>query len=181
MDDVRLLDAYWQASPNADARPKDCVIDTIVIHSISLPAGNFGHNIIARLFTNRLPASTHSSMVAAAKVQVSAHCLIDRVGGLTQFVAVDRRAWHAGHSSFDGRERVNDFSVGIELEGTDDCPYSPAQYLQLARVCRWLQNHYPSITDQRIVSHAYIAPYRKTDPGPAFDWHWFSAALAHAE
>lgn len=181
MKDGRFLDARWLASPNADARPSGCVIDTIIIHGISLPAGTFGHGMIARLFINQLPASIHPSMMAAANMQVSAHFLIDRIGCLTQFVAIDRRAWHAGRSRFDGRERVNDFSVGVEIEGTDDCPYTPSQYRQLARLCRWLQHHYPAITDQRIVSHTYIAPGRKTDPGPAFDWCWFFSALAHAE
>ncbi|NNC24324.1 1,6-anhydro-N-acetylmuramyl-L-alanine amidase AmpD [Salinisphaera sp. USBA-960] len=169
----RVPAARWLASPNEDARPPSAVIDTIVVHGISLPAGVFGHDTVARLFTNRLPASNQASMIAAAAVQVSAHLFIDRLGRLVQFVDFERRAWHAGQSSFDGRSRVNDFSVGIELEGVDDCPYAPGQYRGLAWVCRWLQQRYPSITDQRIVSHAHIAPGRKTDPGPAFDWRWF--------
>lgn len=177
-DDDWLPDARWLASPNCDDRPADEVIDTVVVHGISLPAGTFGHDMIARLFTNRLPHSSDPSIAAAASARVSAHVLIDRVGHLMQFVGFARRAWHAGRSHFDGRDRVNDFAVGIELEGADHCAYTPAQYCRLVDLCSRLQRCFPRISDQRIVSHALIAPGRKTDPGPAFDWPWFFSSLA---
>lgn len=177
MGNDRLPDARWLCSPNQDARPPHSVVDTIVVHGISLPAGTFGHGMVERLFTNRLPASSEPSMIAAAAACVSSHLLIDRIGAVTQFVGFGRRAWHAGASSLDGREDVNDFSVGIELEGTDDCPYTPAQYSQLSAVCGWLRNVYPAILAHRIVGHATIAPGRKTDPGPAFDWDRLFAGL----
>lgn len=173
MENDRLPGAHWLWSPNQDARPRNSVVDTIVIHGISLPAGTFGHGMVERLFTNRLPPSNEPSMISAAAMRVSSHLLIDRIGVITQFVAFNRRAWHAGPSFLEGRECVNDFSVGIELEGTDDCPYTPAQYNQLGVVCDWLRGSFPAIARHRIVGHSMIAPGRKTDPGPAFDWDCF--------
>jgi AmpD protein len=161
------------ASPNYDARPPGMVVDTLVIHGISLPPGRFGHGCIDALFTNRLDVRAHPFFAELDGLRVSAHVLIARTGTLTQYVGFDRRAWHAGASYFAGRQRVNDFSVGVELEGTDDCPYTPAQYRVLAGLVHALMHRYPGMTRTRIVGHSDIAPGRKTDPGPAFDWDVF--------
>lgn len=169
-----------RVSPNHDARSPSAVIDTLVVHGITLPPGQFGHDHVAALFTNTLDTSAHASLAELADVRVSAHAVIERTGHVTQYVAFDRRAWHAGVSAYDGRERVNDFAVGIELEGTDECPYTPWQYRALAAVTGALLTRYPALTSQRIVGHSDIAPGRKTDPGPAFDWAWFSRALETA-
>jgi AmpD protein len=155
------------ASPNADERPEDCAISLLVVHGISLPPGAFGGDAIERLFTNRLDAAAHPYFATIAKLRVSAHFLIRRDGALIQFVACGRRAWHAGESSWRGRPRCNDFSIGIELEGTDDLPYTGAQYRMLVRLARALALRYP-IAD--VAGHSDVAPGRKTDPGPAFDW-----------
>jgi len=157
-------------SPNCDQRPPQTVIDLLVIHNISLPAGCFGGGFVEALFTNRLEPAADPSFPALCGLQVSAHLFIDRCGGLTQFVPLQHRAWHAGVSCHQGRSRCNDFSIGIELEGCDDLPYEDAQYQMLARVARLLMRHYPGITPQRIVGHCHIAPQRKTDPGEAFQW-----------
>ena len=154
-------------SPNRDARPPGTRIDLIVIHGISLPPGEFGGEAIAGLFTNSLDPNSNPSFVAIADLRVSAHFLIRRNGELVQFVGCNERAWHAGVSSWRGRERCNDFSIGIELEGTDDRPYASAQYTMLARLVRALRRTYPIA---ELVGHSDIAPGRKTDPGPAFDW-----------
>ena len=154
-------------SPNRDARPPGLPIELIVVHGISLPPGEFGGDAIAQLFTNTLDARAHPAFAAIAGLRVSSHFLIRRDGELVQFVGCNDRAWHAGASSWKGRERCNDFSIGIELEGTDDLPYAAAQYTMLARLVRALRRAYP-IAD--IVGHRDIAPGRKTDPGPAFDW-----------
>ena len=142
-------------------------IDVIVVHGISLPPGKFGGEAIARLFTNTLDPTAHPSFAAIAQLRVSAHFQIRRDGELVQFVGCNERAWHAGVSSWKGRERCNDFSIGIELEGTDAQAYAAAQYTMLARLVRALKRIYP-IAD--LVGHSDIAPGRKTDPGPAFDW-----------
>lgn len=155
------------ASPNCDARPPDAVVTMIVVHNISLPPGTFGGDAIERLFTNTLDAAANPAFAEVAHLRVSSHFLIRRDGALLQFVACNLRAWHAGVSSWRGRARCNDFSVGIELEGTDTLPFAAAQYRMLARLVKLLRRHYP-VTD--IVGHADIAPGRKTDPGPAFDW-----------
>lgn len=157
-------------SPNEDARPDAVAIDTVVIHHISLPPGYFAGDAIERLFTNRLDGNADPSFAAIATLRVSSHFLIRRHGGLVQFVATDRRAWHAGVSTMLGRQRCNDFSIGIELEGCDDIPYAGEQYAMLARLVRALARRYP-IED--VVGHSDIAPGRKTDPGPAFDWARF--------
>jgi AmpD protein len=154
-------------SSNHDARPPGMPIDLVVVHGISLPPGKFGGDAIARLFTNTLDPNAHPSFAAIAELRVSAHFLIRRDGELVQFVGCNDRAWHAGVSSWKGRERCNDFSIGIELEGTDDQPYAAAQYTMLARLVRALRRVYP-IAD--LVGHSDIAPGRKTDPGQAFDW-----------
>jgi N-acetyl-anhydromuramoyl-L-alanine amidase len=155
------------ASPNCDDRPPGTTISLIVVHGISLPPGKFGGDDVARLFTNSLDRDTDPYYPGIAHLRVSSHFFIRRDGALVQFVACGRRAWHAGVSSWRGRERCNDFSVGIELEGTDDLPYATPQYTMLARVARALCRRYP-IRD--MVGHIDIAPGRKTDPGPAFDW-----------
>ena len=162
-------------SPNRDARPAGTTIDLAVVHGISLPPGEFGGDGILRLFTNRLDAQAHPSYAAVATLKVSAHFLIRRDGALIQFVGCFDRAWHAGVSAWKGRERCNDFSVGIELEGTDATPYAPAQYTMLARLIRSLRRACP-IED--IVGHSDVAPGRKTDPGPAFDWARLHRLLA---
>jgi len=158
------------ASPNCDARPPAAGLDLIVIHGISLPPGTFGGPWIDRLFTNTLPPGEHAHFAGASALRVSAHLLIRRGGEITQYVKFTDRAWHAGESSYQGRQACNDFSVGIELEGTDATPYEDVQYLVLANVVAALCTAYKGLTRQRLVGHSDIAPGRKTDPGPAFDW-----------
>jgi AmpD protein len=162
-------------SPNCDDRPDGCAVALIVVHGISLPPGEFGGDAIQRLFTNRLDASEHPYFATIAKLRVSAHFLVRRDGALLQFVACERRAWHAGKSSWQGRDRCNDYSVGIELEGTDTLPYARAQYATLARLVRALRRRYP-VKD--VVGHSDVAPGRKTDPGPAFEWGRLRRLLA---
>ena len=154
-------------SPNRDPRPQQTAITLVVVHGISLPPGSFEGDGIERLFTNRLDPAVHPYFATIAALRVSSHFLIRRDGRLTQFVACSERAWHAGASSWRGRDRCNDFSIGVELEGTDDLPYATAQYAMLARLTRALARRYP-IGD--VVGHSDIAPGRKTDPGPVFDW-----------
>ena len=141
-----------------------------MVHGISLPPGQFGSGDIEALFTNRLDPTAHPYFAEVAHLEVSAHFLIRRTGEVVQFVSTDERAWHAGVSSWCGREHCNDFSIGIELEGTDDAPYEDPQYEALAALISLLRKHYPSIRSDAIVGHSDIAPGRKTDPGPAFDW-----------
>ncbi|MBI2509969.1 MAG: 1,6-anhydro-N-acetylmuramyl-L-alanine amidase AmpD [Betaproteobacteria bacterium] len=162
------------ASPNGDERPAGCAIDLIVIHSISLPPGEFGGPGIEKLFTNRLDPAAHPSYETIAALKVSAHFLIRRDGELVQFVPCDRRAWHAGASSWCGRERCNDYSIGVELEGTGEAPFTDAQYERLAELTRALKTRYPIAG---IAGHSDIAPSRKTDPGPHFDWARYRALL----
>ncbi len=165
-----LEGARQVASPNHDERPPDTVIDLLVIHGISLPPGDFGGPWIDALFTNTLDPQAHPYFQEIAGLRVSTHVLIRRDGEISQYVPLQRRAWHAGQSCFDGRNRCNDFSIGIEMEGCDDQPYEDAQYLALAGVVRALTVAYPAITPGRIVGHSDIAPGRKTDPGAAFEW-----------
>ena len=157
-------------SPNHDERPIGSRPELIVVHGISLPPGEFGGPHIEALFCNRLDARVHPYFAEIAGLEVSAHALIRRDGSLVQFVPFGRRAWHAGQSEFRGRERCNDFSVGIELEGTDTDAYTDAQYHVLAGLVGALRAAYPSLVDAPIVGHSDIAPGRKTDPGPAFEW-----------
>ena len=173
-----LEDARRVPSPNCDARPPGCGVDLIVVHGISLPPGEFGGPHIERLFCNRLDPEAHDCFRAIADLRVSAHLLIRRDGSLVQFVALSGRAWHAGESRFEGRDRCNDFSIGIELEGADRTPYEGAQYERLGNVCRVLMRRWPAITADRIVGHSDVAPLRKTDPGPAFDWRRLHERLA---
>lgn len=166
-----------QPSPNADERPDGCMVDLLVIHNISLPPGQFGGPFIDDLFLNRLDPTVHPYFRGIAHLEVSAHLLIRRDGAAEQFVALDRRAWHAGQSAFCGRACCNDFSVGIELEGTDDTPFSDAQYARLTDLTRAVRQLFPAIGGDRIVGHSEIAPGRKTDPGPCFDWGRYRAAI----
>lgn len=159
--------ARYIPSPNCDARPGGCVISLLVIHHISLPPGQFGGPGIVALFTNRLNSAAHPYYATIAGTKVSAHFLIRRDGALFQFVPCGRRAWHAGESRWRRRARCNDFSIGIELEGTGEAPFTGAQYRRLARLTRALKARYP-IRD--IVGHSDIAPGRKSDPGPHFEW-----------
>jgi len=157
-------------SPYFDARPAGVVPDLIVLHGISLPPGEFGGPWVARLFTGNLPADAHPEFRERADLQVSAHLLLRRNGTLVQFVSLNERAWHAGKSAWQGRERCNDYSIGIECEGTDEVPYEAAQYAALRELLPKLLEAYPAITRERIVGHSDVAPGRKTDPGPSFDW-----------
>ncbi|WP_420427883.1 1,6-anhydro-N-acetylmuramyl-L-alanine amidase AmpD [Algiphilus sp.] len=176
----RLDAATVVESPHQDARPGGVGdIDTIVVHAISLPPGEYGGGWIDRLFQGDLPASAHPYFASLQGLRVSAHLCIFRDGGLHQYVGFDARAWHAGASDFDGRPRVNDFSIGIELEGCDDDGFTDAQYTALARAIRALMNAYPAITPARLVGHADIAPGRKTDPGPGFEWTRLLAELRY--
>ena len=176
IDEEGLIEgACYEPSPNCDARPAGCAIDLLVIHYISLPAGEFGGPGIVELFTNRLDPTVHPHYASLAGLKVSAHFLIRRGGELIQFVPCVRRAWHAGESSWKGRSRCNDFSIGIELEGSSDLPFTDAQYDRLAVLTRALKARYP-VAD--IVGHSDIAPGRKSDPGPHFDWARYRAMLA---
>jgi AmpD protein len=168
------------ASPNFDERPIGSELSLIVVHGISLPPGEFGNAWIERLFCNDLPADVHPYFATIKGLTVSAHVLVDRHGTPTQFVPFDRRAWHAGRSEYCGRGACNDFSVGIELEGGDDIPYERAQYRTLAQVIAALRRGYPSLAAAAVVGHSDIAPGRKTDPGPAFDWSELQRELAIA-
>jgi N-acetyl-anhydromuramoyl-L-alanine amidase len=157
-------------SPYFDARPPGVTPDLIVLHGISLPPGDFGGPWIARLFTGNLPADAHPEFRERAGLRVSAHILVRRDGRPLQFVSLNERAWHAGRSSWQGREACNDYSIGIECEGTDETPYEVAQYATLRELLSVLLGAYPAITRERVVGHSDVAPGRKTDPGPSFDW-----------
>jgi len=160
-----------------DCRPDDECPSLLVVHNISLPPGEFGGPWIDALFTGTLDATAHPFFAEIAHLRVSAHCLIRRDGEIVQYVPFDKRAWHAGISRYCGRERCNDFSIGIELEGTDTLPYTEMQYQQLAAITQALVALYPAIADN-MTGHSNIAPGRKTDPGPAFDWAKFHALVA---
>lgn len=164
-----LAAARQVASPNQDARPAGVPLELIVVHSISLPPGEFGGPWIDRLFTNRLDPAAHPAFASLHGLRVSAHLLIRRDGELVQYVPFHRRAWHAGISTWRGRSRVNDFSVGIELEGIDDGYYTRRQYQRLAASVRALCRTYPGLSPQRLAAHSEVAPGRKTDPGPRFN------------
>jgi len=165
-----LRGVRWVESPNHDARPAGSAPDLIVIHGISLPPGAFGGPWIDQLFTNRLDGDEHPYFDEVRSQRVSAHVLLCRDGRVTQYVRFQDRAWHAGKSSYAGRDACNDFSVGIELEGTDTTPYEDVQYRVLANLVAALLAAYPTLSLARITGHADIAPGRKTDPGAAFDW-----------
>ena len=167
-------------SPNYNQRPLG-EVSLLVIHNISLPPGQFGTGKVQQFFANDLAADEHPYFAEICQLQVSAHFLIERDGTVTQFVSCLDRAWHAGVSRFDGRENCNDFSLGIELEGTDEEPYTDRQYHMLVELIEHLRHAWPAITVERICGHCDIAPGRKTDPGPAFDWVRLRAALAVRE
>lgn len=174
---VLLPDASHHPSPNQDERPPGRRINLLVIHNISLPPGEFGGPWIDDLFLNRLNPKSHAFFNKIQDLRVSSHLLIRRDGELIQYVPLNRRAWHAGSSSFRGQACCNDFSIGVELEGTDDQPYTEAQYKTLSRTTREIMARYPTITSERITGHSAIAPGRKTDPGPSFDWHHYLQML----
>ena len=176
VDRSGIVRAARQApSPNCDDRPPGTKISLLVVHNISLPPGRFDGDAIEQFFTTRLDPSAHPYFATIAGQRVSAHFLIRRDGRLIQFVPCERRAWHAGESRWRGRERCNDFSIGVELEGTDELPYEAAQYAMMVRLIRALRQRYP-IAD--FAGHSDIAPGRKTDPGNAFDWARFRRLVA---
>lgn len=172
-----LAGVHRLPSPNCDARPEPSGISLLVIHGISLPPGRFGGPWIDALFCNRIDPAAHPFFETIRDLRVSAHLCIRRDGSVTQYVPFSRRAWHAGASAFEGHGRCNDFSIGIELEGTDERPYTGRQYRRLARVTRAILARYPGITQRRIVGHSDIAPGRKTDPGQVFDWQRYRRLL----
>jgi AmpD protein len=179
---MRLLDGWLVGvkhvpSPHFDCRPEDENPSLLVVHNISLPPGKFGGPWIDSLFTGTLDPDAHPYFADIAHLRVSAHCLIRRDGEIVQYVPFDKRAWHAGVSVYQGRERCNDFSIGIELEGTDTLAYTDEQYQQLTALTLLLIKHYPSIAEN-ITGHCDIAPVRKTDPGPSFDWARFRRSVA---
>lgn len=172
---------YTQArrlhSPNYNVRPDPDDISLLVIHNISLPPGEFGGDAVERFFMNALPSKEHPYFNDIAHLNVSAHCYIRREGEVIQFVPFHLRAWHAGQSCYGGRENCNDYAIGIELEGTDTEPYTELQYQALVLLTRSLMRTYPQISFGRITAHSAIAPGRKTDPGPAFDWAYYSSLI----
>jgi AmpD protein len=170
--------AFFDPSPNFDDRPNASAVRLLIIHNISLPAGQFGTSHVADLFCNRLDHDADPSFEELRGVRVSSHFLIGRDGALTQFVSTNARAWHAGASSFAGQQRCNDFSIGIELEGTDLEPFTESQYHVLTRLTVALRKKYP-LTD--VVGHEHIASGRKTDPGPFFDWAHYHQSLIQCE
>lgn len=165
----RLEGARQLESPNCNERPTE-EISLLVIHNISLPPGQFATGCVEQFFCNQLDWNADPFFAEIKGLQVSAHLYIDRQGQVTQFVPFSKRAWHAGVSSFNGRSNCNDYSIGIELEGTDDHPYTEAQYRALSEVSHALMRAYPELASERVVGHRDIAPERKTDPGAAFDW-----------
>lgn len=177
LDTGWVKDVRKVPSPNCDARPPGTGLELIVVHGISLPPREFGGMWIDDLFVNNLDPGAHPYFQSIAALQVSAHVLIRRNGMLTQYVSFNQRAWHAGESSFCGRAACNDFAVGIELEGADEVPYEAAQYETLTRLVGALRTTYPSLANAEVVGHSDIAPGRKTDPGPAFDWPRFRRLL----
>lgn len=186
-DDFSQSATWWPKarvveSPNADERPNG-EVSLVVLHAISLPPGQFGGDTIEALFTNRLAPNDHPFFASIASLRVSAHFLIRREGECVQFVDTQRRAWHAGRSRWwdarqgEKRQALNDFSLGIELEGDDATPFTKSQYTTLAQLVTWLMARSPALDPTRITSHAHVAPLRKTDPGPAFDWAYFRQRL----
>jgi len=172
-----LVGADIIESPNQNARPDNTDIELLVIHNIRLPPGEFGSLAIRQFFCNELDCNSHPFYEEIAGLHVSAHLLIDREGAITQFVPFSNRAWHAGESEFCGRGNCNDYSIGIEMEGTDFEPFTESQYLSLAEVTKLLLTAYPAMSADKIVGHSDIAPGRKTDPGPHFDWGRYRQSL----
>ncbi|TAK44452.1 MAG: 1,6-anhydro-N-acetylmuramyl-L-alanine amidase AmpD [Betaproteobacteria bacterium] len=172
-----LQGARFVASPNCDARPPGTAVTLLVLHSISLPPGHYGGDAVERLFTNRLDPAAHASFRSLAGLRVSSHFLLRRDGALLQFVPLQLRAWHAGLSRWRGRGRCNDFSIGVELEGSDAAAFADPQYVRLAVLVRALRALLPL---REIAAHSDIAPGRKTDPGRLFDWSRWLRELARA-
>jgi len=177
-DGAWLTEARRVLSLNCDARPAGCAVSLIVVHGISLPPGEYGGHWLDDFFTNRLDVSAHPYFAEIEALRVSSHLLIQRDGELVQYVAFTDRAWHAGISRYRNREACNDFAIGIELEGCDEEPYEDIQYQQLAALIRTLRARFPAIGKNDVVGHCDIAPGRKTDPGPAFDWSRLERLLA---
>ena len=173
-----IVGVNYVPSPNADERPENCVASLIVIHNISLPPNEFGGPYVEQFFTNQLDPNEHPYFAEISEQKVSAHVLISRDGSVIQFVPFNLRAWHAGKSKYDGREGCNDYSIGIELEGADELAYEDRQYSVLVTLIDALRIAYPSLSKNRVVGHSEIAPNRKTDPGPAFNWERFKSELA---
>lgn len=170
IDNHWLTTTHKVTSPNCDNRQDENDISLIVIHCISLPEGQFGTPFIEQLFTNQLKAPSHPDFAEICQLQVSSHIVISREGVITQYVPFNKRAWHAGCSEYQGREKCNDYSIGIELEGTDCSPYTEEQYTQLALLIKCLMQTYPKLNQQNITGHSDIAPGRKKDPGEFFEW-----------
>lgn len=173
-----VKEAVQCPSPNFNERPAGEVVSLLVLHNISLPPRQFGGGYVERFFQNQLPVDEHPYFETIKDLTVSAHLFISREGQVTQFVNLDKRAWHAGRSEFLGREECNDYAIGIELEGADDIPYTEQQYKALDVLTRSIRDAYPQITAERITGHSDIAPERKTDPGDAFDWVRFRTGLS---
>lgn len=183
-EDIETVDIALQNSgalelqPSSHCDERECDdISLLVVHNISLPPGQFGSGHITDLFLGRLNPNEHEYFKDIYTLRVSAHCLIRRDGQVVQYVPFNKKAWHAGVSSFCDREKCNDFSIGIEMEGTDDLPYTDAQYEKLQAVTKTLLAHYPQMDTERIVGHSDIAPGRKTDPGESFDWQKYKQGL----
>ena len=179
---MRIIDHWLDCarrvdSPNYSARPLEEDVSLLVIHNISLPPGEFGGPHIDALFCNSLDCEVHPFFEEIKHLQVSSHLLINREGEFTQYVPFNMKAWHAGKSRYEGRSECNEFSIGIELEGCDDIPYTQEQYASLQGVSNCLLKHYPAMSCQRITGHCDIAPERKTDPGPSFDWQHYLAGV----
>ncbi|MBF0131972.1 MAG: 1,6-anhydro-N-acetylmuramyl-L-alanine amidase AmpD [Magnetococcales bacterium] len=171
----------YRPSPHCNARPEGVSIDLLVLHAISLPPGFFGGCAIDDFFLGRLDVAAHPFFQEIASLKVSAHFVIDRQGAVTQYVPVHGRAWHAGVSVWEGRENCNDFSIGVELEGDADTPFEMCQYNTLASLIARLQSRLPALREERIVGHQHIAPTRKWDPGPTFDWSELKQRLRHSQ
>jgi len=173
-----LQGARFVPSPDFDARPDGSTPEVLVVHSISLPPGKYGGGEIEQFFCNCLDKAAHPYFAEICHLHVSAHLLIRRTGEVVQFVPLNERAWHAGESSCEGRARVNDFSIGIELEGTDDSKFEDVQYDVLGQVTLALIAAYPAIKPSRIYGHSEVSPGRKTDPGPLFDWQRYKLMVS---
>ena len=178
-EDFKLSTGWFRESPNTSDRPAGTEPSLLVIHCISLPAGSYGTPYVSQLFLNKLNINAHPSFDSLRGVRVSSHLLVDRAGQLIQFVPFDRQAWHAGISEFDGRTQCNEYSIGIELEGTDATPFESIQYEVLRDVTVALMQRYKSITLSRIVGHQEIAPVRKSDPGKYFDWQFYLTEVSN--
>jgi len=173
-----LDNATCLVSPNCNSRPGGADVDLLVIHNISLPPHHFGKGNVQKFFLNCLDPKQHPYFKTISRLRVSSHIFIERDGEITQFVPLEKRAWHAGKSAYEGRPDCNDYSIGIELEGTDNFPYTDEQYCRLVEVTAVIMNTYPKITLERIVGHCDIAPIRKTDPGQSFDWNRYKLRLS---